>query len=162
MIKLFTKSAKSKGFTLIELLVVVSIIGLLASIVVVSLGGSRTQSRDVKRKADLSQIQTAMELCYNDLGCGAALLVNDYPGTGTAADSDTCAEILTVNSSAFAVHLSAMPADPINTGTFVYNCFSSAQSYCLSADLETGGFIRYSDTGKNEAATAACTAAADA
>lgn len=165
MINLFTRKANQRGFTLIELLVVVSIIGLLASIVVVSLGGARTQSRDVKRKADLTQIQTAMELCYNDFGCGLGTAINDYPVGANPADSDTCAELLTVNSNALAKYLGVMPKDP-NTGATDYACFSSAQSYCLSADLEevtgavAGSFIRYSDTGKNESATAHCADAA--
>ena len=54
-----------QGFTLIELLVVISIIGLLASIVVVSLGGARRGSRDVRAAADLRQIQIASELYYD-------------------------------------------------------------------------------------------------
>ncbi len=54
------------GFTLIELLVVISIIGLLASVVLVSLNGARQKSRDAKRLADIRQIASALELYYND------------------------------------------------------------------------------------------------
>ena len=54
------------GFTLIELLVVISIIGLLASVILVSLNGARVKGRDVKRLSDLKQIQTALELYYSD------------------------------------------------------------------------------------------------
>ena len=161
MINLFTKSSKSKGFTLIELLVVVSIIGLLASIVVVSLGGSRTQSRDAKRLADLKQIQNALELCYNDIACGATAVTTDYPGTGTATDTDTCAEVFAANSSALTKYMSTMPTDPVNSGTLIYNCLTIAQDYCLSADLENGTFVRISDTGTNQAASGACAAAGD-
>jgi len=59
---------REKAFTLIELLVVVSIIGLLASIVVVALGGSRSEARDAKRIADLKQIRNALELYFNKYG----------------------------------------------------------------------------------------------
>jgi len=55
---------KRNGFTLIELLVVIAIIGLLASIVLVSLNSARTKGRDAKRAADINQIATALEL-YN-------------------------------------------------------------------------------------------------
>ncbi|MEO8065919.1 MAG: prepilin-type N-terminal cleavage/methylation domain-containing protein [Candidatus Doudnabacteria bacterium] len=53
---------KQKGFTLIELLVVISIIGLLASVVLVSLNGSRTKARNVRRSADISQLAKAFNL----------------------------------------------------------------------------------------------------
>ncbi len=57
---------KNSGFTLIELLVVIAIIGLLASIILVSLSGARQRARIAKRLADMKQIQTALELYYND------------------------------------------------------------------------------------------------
>mgnify|MGYP001578585922 FL=1 len=58
----------TKGFTLIELLVVIAIIGVLASIVMVSLSGAKSKSRDSKRQADLKTIQLALSLYYNDNG----------------------------------------------------------------------------------------------
>jgi general secretion pathway protein G len=55
-----------KGFTLIELLVVIAIIGLLSTLAIVALNSARQKSRDAKRVADIKQIQTALELYYND------------------------------------------------------------------------------------------------
>lgn len=60
--------SKNKGFTLIELLVVIAIIGLLASIVLVSLNSARMKARDAKRLADIKQIQLAIEMFYDHYG----------------------------------------------------------------------------------------------
>ena len=71
---------KKKGFTLVELLVVIAIIGLLSTLAFVSLNAARGKARDAKRVSDVKQIQSALELFYNnqttprypaDLGLGA-------------------------------------------------------------------------------------------
>jgi len=54
-----------KGFTLIELLVVIAVIGLLASIVLVSLGPARARARDTKRIQTLNQMAKALQLYYD-------------------------------------------------------------------------------------------------
>ena len=56
----------NRGFTLIELLVVIAIIGILSSVVLSSLNSARGKARDAKRKSELKQLQTALELYYSD------------------------------------------------------------------------------------------------
>ena len=70
-----------KGFTLIELLVVIAIIGILASIVLVSLNDARNKGYDTEIKSEISQIKNAMEICYD----------NNNGEYGTACD--TAAEL---------------------------------------------------------------------
>jgi prepilin-type N-terminal cleavage/methylation domain-containing protein len=59
---------KYQGFTLIELLVVVAIIGLLSTLSILALNTARARARDAKRVADVKQVQTALEMYFNDVG----------------------------------------------------------------------------------------------
>ncbi len=85
---------KSTGFTLIELLVVIAIIGILAVIVLASLGVARTRSVDAKIKSQLSSMRSEAQL-YN--GVGNAVILSDgapcpipgggFDATGTIFDT---------------------------------------------------------------------------
>lgn len=55
---------RESGFTLIELLVVISIIGLLASLVLVGLKTVRAKSRDARRIADVKTLRGALDSYY--------------------------------------------------------------------------------------------------
>jgi prepilin-type N-terminal cleavage/methylation domain-containing protein len=56
------KNSTIKGFTLVELIVVISIVGILASIVFANFGGARAAARDDIRKANLKELQLAIQL----------------------------------------------------------------------------------------------------
>lgn len=72
------KPISSRGFTLVELLVVVAIIGILSSVVLVSLSTANTRGKDGAVQANLDSLRTQAQLYYNaNGGYGSnALLVN--------------------------------------------------------------------------------------
>lgn len=50
------RSIRNRGFTLIEVLIVTAILAILAAIVMLALRPARERARDVRRKAEISQI----------------------------------------------------------------------------------------------------------
>lgn len=59
---------KQNGFTLIELLVVIAVIGILASVIMVSLNSARAKARDARRMADFKQVSLALQFYYDTYG----------------------------------------------------------------------------------------------
>ena len=57
-----------KSFTLIELLVVIAILGILASMILVSLGGAKERAKIVKAQAEVREIYNAILLLETDTG----------------------------------------------------------------------------------------------
>ena len=111
---------KEKGFTLIELLVVMTIIAVLSGLALVSFQGARKTARDGKRKADLEEIRSALEMYRTD--CGAYLTGTRYSGSTIACGSNTYMTI---------------PDDPISARRYRY--WSNGTNYNLCAALEVGG-----------------------
>ena len=78
---------KQKGFTLIELLVVVAIIGILATVVLASLGKARARAKIARTQSDLRQLKTVA--VGAQLGRGQRL--RDMTGVGVSElSSDSC------------------------------------------------------------------------
>ena len=78
------KRGFSQGFTLIELLVVIAIIGLLAAVVLASVGTARNKGGDAAVKSNMANIRTQAELFASNNG-------NVY--TGMCADTTVAAAL---------------------------------------------------------------------
>ena len=75
---------QNKGFTLIELLVVIAIIGILAGIIVVSMGGAQDSAHDARIKTTMDQMRASAAL----YGANHSGVMWKNVGTGTIAQTD--------------------------------------------------------------------------
>jgi len=91
-----------KGFTLIELLVVIAIIGVLSSIVLVSVNSARNKAKDVAIKGALDQVRIAGEMNYDSVG--------NYSTACTNADYVRISANITTNGGTPVCNVSNTPA----------------------------------------------------
>lgn len=117
------------GFTLIELLVVISIIGILSAVALVALGGARAGGRDAKRRGDLEQIRSGLELFRADC--------RKYPSSITFGGS-LSGDGSSTSCSPSNTYMQSIPQDP-QSSIYRYYYSGSSSSYSLCAYLETGG-----------------------
>lgn len=121
-----------KGFTLIEILIAIAIIAVLTAIGVVSYTSVNKNSRDAKRRGDIEQIRSALELYRADKGF--------YPSTGDG--SYTVASDL-INVTDMTTYIPSIPSDPKgDLLPYMYKAtdFSATTDnyygYCLAAAIE--------------------------
>jgi len=122
------------GFTLIELLVVIAIIGVLASVILVSLNTARAKSRDSNRITQLKELEQAIAMYYLDHGSypstGSMLTTRGSVECGLHVDTKTDDWIPGLVSGGY---IPSLPFDPkpVNTACYIYA--SNGKLFILSA-----------------------------
>lgn len=129
---------KIRAFTIIELLVVVTIIGILAAAVTVSVLSFRGRSRDSRRAADFSTVEKTLAAYYSDhfsypdeYICDSSYGSDDdniFPptpgcppvGTGTSNPLGEWDKSSTFYQSLVPKYITTLPVDPTNDASYYY------------------------------------------
>lgn len=136
----FSRPHTQRGFTLIELLVVIAIIGILSSVVLVSLSRARGTSADTSIKASLSGMRSQAAFWYDTNGTygpNAQLCTT----LGSMFTDPTITKALTFITTT-------------NGGTSP-TCRTNSISWAISAPLKTGGHWCVDNNGASKSIGAA-------
>ena len=124
------------GFTLIEVLVVIGIIGIVSSLVLVSLGKARDRAKDARIQGDLSQIRSIAELINEDKISYATLCGADHTLNNTPADNNYITQLTTIENDI---------NDQQPGAAVVLTCYvgGTPEVYCAEAKLTSSGVGYY-------------------
>ena len=130
-----------KAFTLVEMLIVIVIIGILIASLMPRMQSAQWRARDVARKNDLSQIQTAIITSQTDKW--------EWPKVDTARSwlnvEDIKTELLTA-------WMSSVPSDPNGSNEFsgldgkTYSSWNYAYMVAYRSSIKDGWFILMAKT----------------
>lgn len=108
-----------RGFTFVELLVVITIIAVLTAAAAASYSSTNKKSRDTKRKSDLQEIRSALEIVRTE--CSA------YPTTALYTTGVVCDSTVYITAE-------KMPHDPKSGANYTYTPAVDGATYSLCAN----------------------------
>lgn len=115
-----------KAFSLVEILVVIAIIAILTTLLLPNYIESRQRAKDIQRKSDLKQLQTALELYKQDQIPQAYPIPSPIPCSTWTSGS--------------IVYINKVPKDPSSTCSnpkaYYYSTNGDTSTYNLYACLE--------------------------
>jgi prepilin-type N-terminal cleavage/methylation domain-containing protein len=119
-----------KAFTLIELLTVISIIGILATAIIISINPARNQAKDARIRGDVQQLRNLAETYYNS---------NNFSYSGFSCSSANAATLCNdINSQSG----SSPTIVATQTSTCIVARLASGGSICV----DTGGKVTSSQS----------------
>lgn len=136
---------QQKGFTIVELLIVIVVIGILATLVIVTFTGIQQKARNTKRQTDINAIQSHLEAYKAQNGYYPTMAhVNDstWRGTNMKGLDPAALQDPKGSSQALAATTSATQYGyaPVNdAGTDCSSDETTCSGYTLTATLEGGG-----------------------
>lgn len=170
------KKNYTKGFTLIELLVVIAIIGILSSVVLVSLNSARGKGKDSHIISDVQQLRTQLESdsagsSYNNgfTANGANIWLGSVSGTtysaliaDAVANTSVSSPSVTVSTTTVATN-TAFPATAaivvVTNGAAASSAFTTnVSAYAIYGKQSTGTWFCIDSTGKTNTAVSAANA----
>lgn len=140
---------KNKGFTLIELLVVVAIIGILATVVLASLGSARQRARNAALQSAMAQLRTQMEIYYNDN--------STYVGGCASTEIDSIETTITANKGADAIICNETAAGFAYQADFA-SAVGTAVGFCVDSTGYAGAVVAADVTALGTATDVTCEA----
>ncbi|MDO8668456.1 MAG: type II secretion system protein [bacterium] len=119
----------NRGFSLTEIMIAVSIIGSAATLAGANMDDILPMARDAQRKANVHQVQTALNLYYNDH--------EQYPATsGDQPTAEGWQLIKDTLESAEKIYMPEVPNDPLNNNQQVFKYWSDGQEFKIAYETE--------------------------
>ena len=136
---------KIKAFTIIELLIVIAIIGILATISVVSFGRVRANARDSQRSSKITVIAEALEKYYDKNGEYPSCSAMSQPAS-TIADSTLTgirSDALTAPGGTIGTSSILTSCGDLTTGTDAFSYIGDSGTPCLTGTGQTSACVQY-------------------
>ncbi len=137
----------NQSFTLIELLVVIAIIGILAGILIISMTSATNSANDARRKADLNQLVSAIQMIKIQDGT-LPTEANYNCKLGSTNNSENCSGI----QAKLVAQGITIPRDPVSGNYYIYNRISN-DDFAINSTMSNQAPYTYTSSDSTYTAT---------